>query len=64
MFSIALWESKLNYLRGQLEIIEDIDTSRFELSQRMTYNDLLKKTEQKVKDYEELIEELKRCALK
>lgn len=56
---LTLWERKLEFLKQELEDIRNFNTSWFDTDQWSNYRQMLNKAENKVKEYEELIEYLR-----
>jgi hypothetical protein len=56
---LTLWERKLEFLKQELEDIRNFNTSWFDTDQWSTYRQMVNKAENKVKEYEELVEYLR-----
>lgn len=56
---LTLWERKLEFLKQELEDIRNFNTSWFDTDQWSNYRQMLNKAENKVREYEELVEYLR-----
>lgn len=60
--NLSLWESKLEYLKDLMEQYKNLDNSWWDEQQWANYNNTTAKLKKKIKDYEELIEFLRRAS--
>ncbi len=56
---LKLWESKLEYLKAQLEEFTSLDRSWYKYDQWQLYYDMVAKMERKIAEYQRLVDYLK-----
>ena len=57
---VDIWKKKLEFLKQELEDIQNFNTSWFDFEQWHNYRNMLNNAERKVREYTELVEYLEK----